>query len=206
MKQQELTERLVHSHVTAQNYMFMLTYIGGGYFCEALDVVARSLGKLTDNVHWADFSLDALKSQPEDFLQEINFEIREQAEKFEALSREIEADSLKSDLAEIWMAVMSVYVEAAADQKSFLSAAVDVVIGNHDIFPKEFLSFLVTMLMNNGMAAEINRLGAGCGFETVYLSPDLTSQIEAAFMQMKNQGKEPKGTKRKGKTDKNLLN
>lgn len=187
MEQKILVSSLTHAHVTSQTYMMMLTYVSSGVYTEVLTVLAQSLYKLTDNYHWENFDLDALKAAPDDFVKELSFEIQEQAEKFEMLMHEITENSLSALTAEMWMLMCSTYVEFSHHPQTFLSAAVDVVIGNHELFPKEFLSFLVSKLMEYGMAGEINRLGNGTGFTAVLLPPELVTQVELAFQQMKYQ-------------------
>lgn len=209
MEKKELVADLTHAHVTSQTYMMMLTYVSNGLHTDVLTVLARSLNELTDNRHWENFDLDALKAAPDDFLRELGFEIQEQAEKFEKLMHEITENSLIPLTAEIWMLMFSTYLEFSLRPKTFLSSAVDVVIGNHELFPKEFFSFFVSKLSEYGMAKEINRLGNGAGFMAVILPQDVLQQVEIAFQQQKYEQElsaQKNAHKKGGKDKKELLN
>lgn len=209
MENKEFIADITHAHVTCQTYMMMLTYVSNGLHTDVVKVLARSLNELTDNRHWENFDLDALKAAPDDFLRELGFEIQEQAEKFEELMHEITEDSLSSQTAELWMLMFSMYIEFSHRPKSFLSSAVNVVIGNHELFPKEFFSFFVSKLTEYEMESEINRLGDGLGFTVVMLPPDVLQQIEISFQQQKFEQKtnaQKNARKKGGKDKKELLN
>ena len=177
-----VVNKLLAIHLQANAYRMMVYYISNKFYCPNVEHVARMLGEMTNKDVWVDFCYEALKKEPDAYMQELEFELQALADDLLTFMTELTQVKFNSQMGEMWFCTIVILKDWAKKPYVFLNKVVDLYVKNHKYFPTQAFYNLLEMLASEGMTNGIIKLAKGCGYDCFNPQDPLDAQVLHAYM------------------------